>query len=130
MVLNMLKAVSKMLELSDSDTLEVVDVKVRCAQTMLDQIIQGMIDEAKVITTVPLEIIKSPTADVPIQPQPTTSTLPEKRAAKAGEVEIMVDAGKIKSIKNAQDDTMIQLDGIAYPWKRAIGRSFSEGKIL
>ncbi len=126
MIINMLEAVSAMLEVKGG---AISASKAECAKIMLDKIIEGMKDKDTVFTTndtAPIQVIKQ---DEIVQVTPPSPPTP-KRVPKPDEVEIMVDAGIIKSIKNAKDDTMIQLDGIAYPWRKAIGRSFSEGKVL
>lgn len=127
MIINMLEAVSAMLEIPDTEKVLIGYEKVKCAKIMLDKIIEGMkkdksLDNSygKIVDVARLTPIEE------AKPNPTSA----KRMPKQDEVEIMVDAGIIQSIKNAKDDTMIELDGKALPWRKAIGMSFSKGKIL
>lgn len=124
MYVKMLEAVSEMLKMPVAST--ICTERVKCAKLMLDKIIEGMQGDPSCST--PTKQTKEQINAVATTASPPKP--PVKRTPKEDEVEIMVDAGIIKSIKNAKDDTMIQLDGIAYPWLKAIGRNFSEGKIL
>ena len=72
---------------------------------MLDKIIEGMKEKpstqvlsaiAPIAQLLPAEVLAPPPAD-----------LPAKREAKANEVEIMVDAGMIKSIKKLSFNSVL-----------------------
>jgi len=137
MIIPMLEAISNMIEIKDSDDNLTSIAKVESAKIMLDKIIEGMKEKGMGSsaftdffgnTDFRKLYEKTPTADTPN----VASQRPKHpaRVAKEGKVEIMVDAGIIKSIKNANDDTMLELDGRAMPWKDAIGKSFTEGKVL
>lgn len=122
----MLEAVSLMLEFKDTDEQMRTYEKIKCAKIMLDKIIEGMKDK-------PLKRVIVGGGRTPEEAETNMKEVipkPKKALPKAGEVEICVDHGIIQSIKNAEEATMIQLDGKAYPWKTAVGMSFTEGKVL
>lgn len=118
MYIKMLEAVSNMM--ADSK-----EIKVQCALTMLNKIIEGMRgDEQPIFVPKNMEVI-TPTfptvqanAKVPTgRPHPTEPT-------------IEVEEGKIVRVHNAKADTIIELDGKKYSATEVVGKSFTKGRIL
>ncbi len=112
MIINMLEAISEMLK----DTKE---VEVKCAKTMLDKVIEGMKNKNN--------------PQVVLEQFSTLDNLQKKQVpvkVKNNDVRIVVDGGKVTSVENAKDDTQIELDGVVYPWKETIGKTFFHGRIL
>ena len=129
----MLEAVSTMLTGDSTEDHSSSDARVNCAKIMLDKIIEGMKSDKDKKAITSMDYAKAEVKILAQDPLPILKAVPappEKREPKPDEVEIMVDAGRIKSIKNAKDNTMLQLDGKAMPWREAIGKSFTEGKVL
>jgi hypothetical protein len=119
-IVKMLEAVSTLLE--DSK-----EIKVGCAKTILDKVIEGMKDKDKLPPYITVKH-EAPAGhgdldmSASVKPKPTP-----KRVPSAGEVEIGADGGIIKFIKNATDDTKVIIDGAKpIPWQDAIGKTFTE----
>lgn len=145
MYIPMLEAISEMLSSSKPTSPGTAPVgstthkapsseKVECAKIMLDKIIEGMKEEEEPgnmqdIMGIHPELLGN--LPHPNPPKPAEKSKPEsKRVPKPDEVGIEVNNGLITKIINAKDNTMIQLDGKAYPWRKVIGMSFTEGKVL
>ena len=117
MIVNMLEAISEMLAQDDKMVAQEYFVRARCAKVMLDKVIEAMRVGADVTPF--------------ISPLPPRVTLPAPKPKRTeNEVQIIVEHGKISSIQNAKDNTKIELDGKVYGWQEAIGKSFSEGRVL
>ena len=103
----MLEAVSVMLVGEQS-------IKVKCAKTILDKIIEGM------DTGIPDVIVED-----------KIEKIKEKALAPKNEVSMEVDdKRKIVKVHNATPDTIIELDGKKYAPAQVIGMTFTKGKIL
>lgn len=114
MIVNMLKAVSKMI--SDSK-----EPKVLCAHIMLDEIIKGMSDKDTVIKVEPEKQIPTDVVlDEPKKPEKSPPTFSEEAP------KIMVDdEGKLLPIAGFPDNSLLKLDGKVMEHKAAVGKTFT-----
>lgn len=123
MVINMLKAISRILEDSKEQ-------KVICAKVMLEEIIKGMEIPKEDITQV-IKPKKEPIVQLiqpkPEPPVPLTSKPPKKPVPK-DKRRLVVDHGKIVRIENYNG--MLELDGKRVSSKDAIGMSFTNGRFI
>lgn len=109
MVIDMLEAISDMLNQSE-------EVKVQCAKLMLDKIISGLVKNPEEVEK---ELKFNP-------PQNKKKVIPQQ-----DQIAIVPnDDGTIKDIIGMDDDGKIELDGVVYTRKEAIGRKFQNGRIL
>ena len=111
MLVPMLEAIAEMLK----DTKE---TEVKCAKIMLDKVIEGM---------------KEKEAPFGLQPHPDVPSIRDiqkRTVKKEGDVQIVVEHGKITNVLNAREDTRIELDGKEYGWQETIGKSFSTGRVV
>lgn len=112
MTKNMLIAVSKMLEKSK-------DKNVKCAKTVIDEIVNGMSEPVQVRTNGTDEIKKYE------GPKAASKKEPEFKG------KVVCEHGRIKSIEGVPlDTTMIELDGVAMTCAEAIGKTFQNAKAL
>lgn len=125
MVIQMLEAVSEMLNLSLEERRESINTNVKCAKLMLDKIIEGM----RPLNIESLEPITSITPKLKVSPQ--------KRPK--DKVEIIADdhpmGGKmIKDIKGMEPGEMMEIDDgggwVKMSWEKAIGKKFISGRVL
>ena len=117
MIVNMLRAVSKMLIGNDAAT------EVKCARIMLEEIIKGMEAKAKSPAEVEraAELLVEEALSIPKKDKPK----PEKEP-KESQPLITVDANrKLLPIKNLPLDAKLKLDGKIMTHKEAIGLSFT-----
>lgn len=127
MVVNMLKAVSKMLEHTDKMPALQFQARVECAEIMLSEIIKGL--EGKQIPNVglrlpPQDVTTKLTPEIP----PTKVEVPPKEEP---QYMISVDEKKqLKLIKNLPLDTEVILDGKRMTHRNAIGMKFQKIKVL
>lgn len=105
MLLSMLEAISEMLK----DTKE---TEVKCAKIMLDKVIVGMSNKS---------------TEALLTPEPIKIKSPKP----SDKIELIMSANNtIADIRGAKDDTIVELDGKQMPWKEAIDKSFSNGRIV
>lgn len=128
MYIKMLEAISEMVDIKGDTEVKEALVRVRCGKSMLDKIIEGMKGDVDEMVKVPL--VNEKEAIDKSSPVETQKPIDRKKKMSKDDVEITVDNGKIKAIKNAKDNTMIELDGIPMHWKQALGKSFTKGKVL
>jgi hypothetical protein len=117
MIADMLQAVSEMLDFKKEEDTKIILARINCAKIMLDKIISGMKTEGMTNITLPYG-----------KPQPKIND--GKAQNQRSDVQLVVDGGFIKEVKNALESTKIELDGVAYPWKEVIGKSFTSGRVL
>ena len=115
MVVNMLRAVQKMLAHTDTMVALTFQARVACAEEMLSEIIKGMEDK-------PIELNTKPTPQAPIPP-------PEK---KEGQYFVTVNEDKtFKLIKGLPLDSMLLVDGKnRVKHEDLIGKKFNKVQIL
>lgn len=130
MLINMLKAISTMLDLKGC-TLDNSKARVDCAKIMLDEVIKSM-NEGQ--PTIPRLITPSV---VEKEIDKTTKIIEEMESGKLSEEEIkkqpriVLDKDrKISAIENFPATGMIELDGKKMMAKDAIGKTFTNGRIL
>lgn len=119
MIVKMLEAVSIMLDIGSEPAAESV-ARVQCAKVMLDKIIEGMNDEVE----------ETPRSFTVVPKVELLEPAPKKREPSTNEIEVVAEAGIIKAIKNAKENTELLVDGVKMPWTEAIGKSFTEITML
>lgn len=135
MTVNMLKAISKMLEVPEEYEVVSLLAKIGCAKIMLDEVIKGLEGDMSLAVKESLlfpSAMPTGTSDFPPAPHPpATCAKPQKREAKPGEVKIVLDSSRrIAKIENFPLDGKLMLDNVITTHKDAIGKTFTEGKIL
>lgn len=140
MEINMLEAISEMIK----DTKE---TEVKCAKIMLDKVILGMKEKCKsklVVEDVRICTVcrgyDSHATDCPkIARELEPVSIPHKESLKArppaepdpNGYEMVVDTqNRILKIKNLPLEALVSLDGVTMTHQEAIGKTFTEGKIL
>lgn len=114
MIVNMLRAISRMLTGNDAAT------EIKCAKVMLDEIIKGL--ETKTATLEFDEVEVSPS------PRPV-KMVPRKEPPKPEELQVVIAVDtnrKLLPIKNLPMDAKIKLDGKTMTHKEAIGLTFTK----
>ena len=120
----MLEAVSEMLELNGLPPLE-LKVKVGCAKTILDKVIEGLGDSPK--EAVPFAV----DAVVPIaEPKPKPKPEPLKGPVDGKYKIVKDDNNKLVRIEGLPLDAKIELDGKVMTHLQARGKQFISGRIL
>ena len=125
MEIEMLKAISEMLDVKSSDKLESTHVKVCCAKVMLDGIIKGMEVSRKPVSTIPdyepcnpLGKLKDiiPKKQVPTEPQP----------------EIEFDNVKkiFTKVNNPPKDGMVEINGYRVKATAIVGKTLKDIETL
>lgn len=126
MVVKMLEGVSDMLDGNAGD-------KVKCGKIMLDKIIEGMKEESKDIGVVKYEW-KAGTGAVDLEQTPTKKTPSAKNLPPVpakGDYKIEVDSNRrITKIHGLPLDGKVELDGKIMTHQQAIGKQFTEGRII
>ncbi len=122
MTINMLKAISKMLEKGKDDTLE---TRVSCAKIMLDEVIKGLEKEPPGVTVTATYGADDEEAAIPSKPEPKPK--PKPLPPKDKPYRVVVDADrKITKIEGLDLDAPVILDGITMKHKDAIGKKFTK----
>lgn len=120
MIIDMLEAVSEMLNGAEFDK-----VKVQCARVILIKIIEGMKRNDKpVIVSYNYEIRNQ--EEVKITPPKREKIQPQQDQFAI----VPNDDGSIKDIIGMDDEGKIELDGVLYTKKEAIGKKFQTGKVI
>jgi len=132
MVINMLKAISQMLDVNGETATPTAFERVKCAKLMLDEIIQGMIDEKPDTTTVstsqvthqepPKSQLKSPLASElePKDPEYTMEIDPVTKVLKW----MKMDGKLLPPTKQ------LRIDGKIIDYSKAIGMSFKKLEVV
>ena len=128
MLVNMLKAVSNMLEYktpntaTEEQTERPFAVKVSCAKVVLDEIIRSLESGEN-----PKPVSKEKTTASDLEPK----AKPEPKASVEPMYQIMVDDNQMLiGIKNLPLDAEIEVDGKVMKHSEALGKKFTKGKIL
>jgi len=123
MVVNMLKAIKKMLEIPDTADAKEAAARVDCAVMMLGEIIQGMEG-----ATPPFVLDKqgfTPHVNEAPTPKKETKSIP------GGQYKVVVDANRrISRIEGLPLDGKVEIDGKVMTHKEAIGKTFTSGRVL
>lgn len=106
MVVKMLEAVSSLLS-------ECQDVKVVCAKTILDKVIEEL--KEKDVVSVPIPFVR--------ESRPT-------QEQKHNQYEVIVDNGRLQEIKNFPLDGKVNLDGVIMTYEEAKGKPFQNASIV
>ena len=122
----MLEAVSEML-VDDSSSAEIYCMKVTCAKTLLDKIIEGMkpTDYAVDVTIPEVEM-------TPTKPNPPKQHIPPPIPDGQYQIEMNPDF-TLRAINGTPPlplDAPIELDGRATTYKNVIGKAYNTIKIL
>jgi hypothetical protein len=141
-LINMLKATSKMLEI-DKNTLAgepaiAAFTKVQCAKTILDEVIASLENPKSSASHVDVSAPIIPS--VVLEKNSATQTLPTPKVMQEPRQEVVVPDGgfmvtvdaqkKLKPIVGLPMESMIELDGKQYKHKDAIGLTFTKARIL
>lgn len=122
MIIDMLEAVSMMLGLSLGEKREPEDPNVKCAQLMLNKIIEGMKRDEFIPQLIQRDL------SVRITP-------PKVKPPKSDQYAIVPnDDGSIKEILDPSGfkaiEGRIELDGVEYTFAEVIGKKFQSGRII
>lgn len=122
MVINMLKAISKMIDCKGIDPIIEFKARVECAKTMLDEIIKGSEgkNSAEILSPISEKVV-----------EPMGKPIPTKPHVPKDKRQIVVDASrKITSILNYPLDGKIELDGKIMTHAQALGKEFTNGRFV
>ena len=122
MVINMLKAVKRLLLRAEQGPDTNSKIYVICARELLEEIIAGCNSEkpAGILEPVPFS-----------SKEPTKEPVPKEKPVPKDKRQIIVDASrKITGIKNYPLDGKIELDGKIMTHQQAIGKTFSSGRFI
>ena len=119
--IEILKAVSGMMDITDEKEIPIIKVRINCARGILDGVIKAM--EAPSLVEEVRTILKKP--PVPrIEVEPVESTNPNDK------YKIVVKDGVLLKVEGLPLDAMMEVDGIKMTHRNAIGKHFTEGRIL
>ena len=140
MLINMLRAVSKMLNTEGCGDAATIVLKVSCAKTVLDEVILNLETQKEIkdyyqelkeaVTT--MKETPNPISNVKTKPE-TKSTLelrPEITVDGENEWMITLDEGGGLKIVDFPVDGLIELDGKKMPYSEARGMKFKKARIL
>jgi hypothetical protein len=125
MVINMLEAVSAMLEIDGTDDGKSAFVQVKCAKKMLDKVIEGMKLKENLLEVMHTEHIKVPRAEKKAE------NTPGKDYQMFTNADLTV--GKIIAVATGEElygDTKVELDGKVMPYRSILGKPFKTIKVL
>ncbi len=129
MIVNMLKAIKKMLEIPDTADPKEAAARVDCAVMMLGEIIQGMEG-----ATPPFVLDKQGfTQHLNEAPAPTPETKIKSipKPIPGGQYKVVVDANRrLSRIEGLPLDGKVEIDGKVMTHKEAIGKMFTSGRVL
>ena len=117
MTINILKAISKMLDQEGLTETQAYMVKAACAKIMLDEVIKGLEQDGSLTIT--------------HDPGPGVVTKPKPEPLPKGKYKVVVDAsGKMTGIEGLDPNALILMDGKKIRHKDAIGKTFEKVTLL
>ena len=129
MVVNMLKAISRILLIPKSTNQAEMAIKMDCARVMLEEIVSGM--KGSTTTT------GDPNTTVTIQPSnviPPTPLVEKKEPKYMIRTKNITRKGTVvrvlEEIKGLDKEALLEIDGKRMPHHQAIGQEFKRARIL